>query len=63
MSDIEISTTDDKFRVDDTPETGKRPRYNSKQMLRLTPRLVRRKLLPASYLVFLASMLVRNDLL
>jgi len=27
-------------------------------MLRLTPRLVRRNLLPASYLVFLASMLV-----
>lgn len=27
-------------------------------MLRLTPRLVRRKLLPASYLVFLASMLL-----
>ncbi len=49
----------DCFRLaDDTSETGKRLRYNTRQMLRLTPRLVRRNLLPASYLVFLASMLV-----
>jgi hypothetical protein len=31
-------------------------------MLRLTPRFVRRTLLPASYLVFLASMLVSGKI-